>query len=68
MKTAAEPDGRSGHSVNKDRKNLGAAWKWGSENIKDWPMVLNPFHAIPKYAEERSPRYIPSDEDFLEVH
>ena len=55
---------RSGHSVNKDRKNLGAAWKWGGENIKDWPVIQNPFHAIPKYAEQRSPRYIPSDSDF----
>jgi integrase len=56
--------GLSGYSVNKDRKNLGAAWKWGAENFPQWPERQNPFHATRKYQEERSPRYVPSDEDF----
>ena len=56
--------GRSGYAVNKDRKNLGAAWKWGQENIQNWPEVQNPVHMLPKYPEQRLPRYIPSDEDF----
>jgi integrase len=56
--------GLSGYAANKDRKNLGAAWKWGSQNIRDWPVAQNPFHAIPKYPERRSPRYVPTDADF----
>lgn len=56
--------GRSGNAVNKDRKNLGAAWKWGCENLKGWPIGENPFHAVAKYQEERSPRYVPPDDDF----
>lgn len=56
--------GFSGYSVNKDRKNLGAAWKWGAENFPQWPERHNPFHATRKYQEQRSPRYVPPQEDF----
>ncbi len=56
--------GRSGNAVNKDRKNLGAAWKWGADNLKDWPVGENPFHAVAKYQENRSPRYVPPDDSF----
>ena len=54
----------SGYTVNKDRKNLGAAWKWGAENYAQWPERQNPFHATRKYQEERSPRYVPPEKDF----
>jgi len=33
---------RSGNAVNKDRKNLGAAWQWGRENMRGWPAGENP--------------------------
>jgi integrase len=56
--------GHSGYSVNKDRKNLGAAWKWGAESLPNWPETQNPFYAARKYQEVRSPRYIPPDDDF----
>lgn len=48
---------RSGYAANKDRKNLRAAWEWGVKYLglpKD-----NPF-SIEKFAEKRSPRYIPT--------
>jgi integrase len=48
----------------KDRKNLGAAWKWGRENLEGWPEGPNPFLAIKKYPESREPRYVPPEEDF----
>ncbi|WP_176761403.1 tyrosine-type recombinase/integrase [Desulforhopalus singaporensis] len=58
---------RSGYAANKDRKNLLAAWGWGTKYMS--PVLLpkeNPF-AIEKMPEERSPRYVPSLEDFWKV-
>jgi integrase len=60
--------GRSGYAANKDRKNLGTAWKWGSENMEGWPKDVNPFLSIKKYPEERQPRYVPPEEDFWKVY
>jgi integrase len=59
---------RTGNAVNKDRKNLGAAWTWGRENMRGWPVGENPFLAVPKRAETRHPRYVPSEEDFWKVY
>ena len=59
---------RSGYAANKDRKNLGAAWAWGSDNLEGWPKGENLFLAIKKFPEERSPRYVPPEEDFWKVY
>ncbi len=60
---------RSGNSVNKDRKNLGAAWSWGKENLRGWPEnIENPFLAVAKKAENRVPRYVPPEDDFWAVY
>ena len=59
---------RSGNSVNKDRKNLGAAWQWGRENYRDWPGGENPFLAVAKKPETRHPRYVPPEADFWAVY
>ncbi len=59
---------RSGNAVNKDRKNLGAAWQWARENIRDWPVGENPFLAVAKKPEERHPRYVPPEADFWKVY
>jgi integrase len=59
--------GRSGDSVNRDRKNLGAAWSWGNNNIRDWPEGINPFRAIKKYPENPILRYVPPEDDFWKV-
>ena len=60
---------RSGYAANKDRKNLATGWDWGRVNFEEegWPSSKNPFRAVVKYSEERSPRYIPPQEDFLKV-
>lgn len=60
--------GRSGNAVNKDRKNLGAAWQWGRENRRDWPMGENPFLAPGKKPEQRHPRYVPPEADYWKVY
>lgn len=59
---------RSGHAVNKDRKNMGAAWRWGHDNLADWPRGENPFLAVARFPEEGSPRYVPPIEDFWKVY
>ncbi|MEN6375082.1 MAG: site-specific integrase [Smithella sp.] len=59
---------RSGYAANKDRKNLGTAWKWGYENMDGWPGSANPFLAVKKFPEVRQPRYVPSEEDFWKVY
>jgi len=59
---------RSGYAANKDRKNLGAAWKWGLDNMEGWPKGVNPFLAVKKFPEERQPRYVPPEEDFWKVY
>jgi integrase len=57
----------SGNAVNKIRKNLGAAWAWGRENLRDWPLGENPFLAVSKKQEVRHPRYVPPEADFWAV-
>ena len=59
---------RSGYAANKDRKNLGTAWKWGSNNMEGWTKGINPFLSVKKFPEERQPRYVPTEEDFWKVY
>lgn len=56
---------RSGHAANKDRKNLGAAWKWGTRFL-GLPQA-NPFKAVDKFPADKQPRYIPSVGDMDKV-
>lgn len=56
----------SGYAANKDRKNLVAAWGWGAKYLalpKD-----NPFKAVDKFAEEKTVKYVPPQEDFWAVY
>jgi integrase len=59
---------RSGYAANKDRKNLGTAWNWGTENLHDFPAGKNPFHTIKKFPEKRSRRYVPPERDFWKAY
>lgn len=54
-----------GNAANKDRKNLSAGWEWGVKFL-GLP-ESNPFRRIPRFAEKRSPRYVPSEADFWKV-
>lgn len=58
---------RSGYAANKERKNLAAAWSWGEKFIEGFPQNGNPFKAVDKFKEERSPRYVPDEWDFWKV-
>lgn len=60
-------NGRSGIAVNKDRKNLVAAWNWGKKRLEDWPNLANPFADCEKATETRAPRYVPPEEDYWAV-
>ncbi len=64
----AQSQARSGYAANKDRKNLGTAWRWGLDNMEDWPKGVNPFLSVRKFPEIRQPRYVPPEEDFWKVY
>lgn len=67
MKNAqVQYENRSGYAANKDRKNLLAAWAWGTKYFTPLLPRENPF-AIDKMPEVRRPRYVPSIEDFWKV-
>lgn len=57
---------RSGNAANKDRKNLRAAWSWGTRFL-GMPRD-NPFSAVEKRGESRFPRHIPELKDFWAVY
>lgn len=57
---------RSGYAANKDRKNLVAAWNWAVHYIPDFPQH-NPF-LTERFPEERSPRSMPTEEEFWAVY
>ncbi len=60
---------RSGYAANKDRKNLAAGWEWGKKYLDGFPQrQLNPFRVVDKFSEIRSPRYVPSEEDFWKIY
>lgn len=58
---------RSGYSANKDRKNLVAGWHWGMEYMEPRLSAPNPC-LVRRMPEVRTPRYIPSEEDFWRVY
>lgn len=57
---------RSGNATNKDRKNLVAAWNWACQYLPGHPSH-NPF-LVDRFPEIRSPRYVPSENDFWKVY
>ncbi len=57
---------RSGYAANKDRKNLVAAWNWAIQHLPGFP-ERNPF-LTERFAEERSPRRVPTEEEFWAVY
>lgn len=60
---------RSGNAANKDRKNLSASWEWGRKYIDGFPQdKQNPFKAVNKFPEKRSPRYVPPEKDFWKIY
>lgn len=52
----------TGNAANKDRKNLSAAWSWGTKYL-DMPKD-NPFAAVDKFPATQHPRYVPPEADF----
>jgi len=56
---------RSGNGANKDRKNLIAAWNWGSRYIDHFP-AGNPCF-VDRFPEIRERRYVPPEKDFWAV-
>lgn len=63
---AQENENGGGNTANKRRKNLRAAWQWGVMFL-GMP-EKNPFHSIPRFAEVREERVVPTLEDFWKVY
>ena len=57
---------RSGHSVNKDLKNLQAAYNWGMK-YHDFPEP-NPFQKVDRLPQDQQVRYVPPERDFWAVY
>lgn len=63
-----QANNRSGNAANKEKKNLAAGWEWGKKYISGFPQeILNPFKAVDKFSEKRSPRYVPPERDFWKI-
>lgn len=60
-------DDRGPKVANKYRKNLLAAWNWGSIYLDDFPQVINPFKRIVRFSASPEERYVPSEEDVIKV-
>lgn len=58
---------RSGYAANKDRKNLVAAWNWGSKYMDPPLNQQNPCLVV-RMPEQRTPRYIPPEADFWKIY
>jgi integrase len=54
-------------TVNKDRKNLSAAWNWAIRNRMDIP-PFNPFNVVEKLEQNVKGRYVPPLDDILAVY
>jgi integrase len=58
---------RSGYAANKDRKNFVAGWNWGIKYMDPPLNSPNPC-LVAKMPEQRTPRYIPPEDDFWKVY
>jgi integrase len=66
---AFQKDRRGPNCSNKDRKVLTTAWRWGVAYLDGFPLDQpDPFLGCQRYAEIRTPRYIPSEADFWKVY
>jgi integrase len=69
MYLAWQKDQRGPNCSNKDRKVLTTAWKWGVAYLDGFPLDQpDPFLGCQRYAEIRTPRYIPPEADFWKVY
>jgi integrase len=57
----------TGYTVNRNRKNLMAAWNWGQKFLSGWPQCPNPFALVPKFPYKKRSRYVPPMEDVEKV-
>jgi integrase len=55
----------SGYAANTTRKHLSAAWEWGKKYCS-LPR-LNPFQEVEPFPADKTPRYVPPEEDFWKV-
>ena len=60
-------DDRGAKVANKYRKNLLAAWNWGTVYWEGFPQIVNPFKRVSPFPVSPAARYVPPEEDVIQV-
>lgn len=60
-------DERGANVANKYRKNLLAAWNWGSDFLEGFPQVAPPFLKVKPFPVKHGERYVPPESDVIKV-
>lgn len=60
-------DERGANVANKYRKNLLAAWNWGSDFFEGFPQVAPPFLKVKPFPVKHGERYVPPESDVIKV-
>lgn len=60
-------DERGANVANKYRKNLLAAWNWGSDFFEGFPQVAPPFLKVKPFPVRHGERYVPPESDVIKV-
>lgn len=60
-------DEKGGHVANKFRQRLMTAWNWGVDFVDGFPQTIAPFKKVKPFPAEKTPRYVPPEEDVIKV-
>jgi len=60
-------DERGPNVANKYRKNLLAAWTWGTDFTDDFPQTVSPFIKVKPFTVQHNDRYVPPEADVIKV-
>ena len=60
-------DTNGGKVANKFRQRLMTAWTWGVDFVEGFPQVIAPFKKVKPFPVEKTPRYVPPEEDMIKV-
>lgn len=59
--------GNPANVANKYRKNMLAAWTWGTDFVEGFPQMLSPFGRVKPFPVEKQDRYVPPEGDVIKV-
>ncbi len=53
--------------ANKYRKNILAAWNWGTDTVENFPQGKSPFAMVKEFPVDATDRYVPPEDDVIKV-